>query len=158
LRIARGRASSGAQSPPSVGELGERAQKLRVLQGANAEVAAFYPGRCVIEEASAVRARRKRDGSRREEVRMKRASLVAASVAFVVGAASAEAGVPMQKKAKELGLTMVQNCQSCHVEKMPKKDSAAVNEMGQWLIDQKQARKAKEIDVAWLKDWKPKAK
>lgn len=88
---------------------------------------------------------------------MKRASLVA-SVAFVVEAASAEAGVPMQKKAKELGLTMVQNCQSCHVEKMPKKDSAAVNEMGQWLIDQKQARKAKEIDVAWLKDWKPKAK
>jgi hypothetical protein len=89
---------------------------------------------------------------------MKTASRTAAALAMVAMAASAQAGVPMQKKAKELGLTVVQNCQSCHVEKMPKKDTAAVNEMGQWLIDQKQARKAKEIDVGWLKDWKPKAK
>lgn len=70
----------------------------------------------------------------------------------------AGAGTPMQKKAKELGIASVQNCQSCHVDKLPKKDSFKVNEMGQWLVDQKQARKAAEIDVAWLKDYKPKAK
>ena len=33
-----------------------------------------------------------------------------------------------------------------------------MNEMGKWLVDQKKERKAKEIDVAWLKDYKPKAK
>jgi hypothetical protein len=38
---------------------------------------------------------------------------------------------------------------------MPKKDSAKVNEMGQWLVDQKAARKAKEIDVAWLEEYQP---
>jgi hypothetical protein len=41
---------------------------------------------------------------------------------------------------------------------MPKKGAAKVNEMGQWLVDQKEGRKAKEIDVAWLKEYKPKAK
>jgi hypothetical protein len=73
-------------------------------------------------------------------------------------AGSARADVAMQKKAKELGITSVQNCQSCHVDKMPKKGSAKVNEMGQWLLDQKGARKAKDVDVAWLKEYKPKAK
>jgi hypothetical protein len=74
---------------------------------------------------------------------------------LALAAAGAEAGLPMQKKAKELGLASVQNCQSCHVDKMPKKGSATVNEMGQWLVDQKTARKAKDIDVAWLKEYKP---
>jgi hypothetical protein len=81
------------------------------------------------------------------------ALLLAAAVAV-----PAEAGAPMQKKAKELGIASVQNCQSCHVDKLPKKDAFKVNEMGQWLVDQKETRKAKEIDVAWLKEYKPKAK
>ena len=80
---------------------------------------------------------------------------VAVALAIVFAAAGAEAGLPLQKKARELGISSVQSCQSCHVEKMPKKDSAKVNEMGQWLVDQKAARKAKEIDVAWLKEYKP---
>jgi hypothetical protein len=80
---------------------------------------------------------------------------VAMALAIGLGAAAAEAGVPMQKKAKELGIASVQNCQSCHVDKMPKKDAFKVNEMGQWLVDQKAARKAKEIDVSWLKEYKP---
>lgn len=82
----------------------------------------------------------------------------AACGGLLLWAAIAQADVAMQKKAKELGLTSVQNCQSCHVDKMPKKDSAKVNEMGQWLVDQKEARKAKEVDVAWLKEYKPKGK
>ena len=60
--------------------------------------------------------------------------------------------------AKERGIASVQSCQSCHAGRLPKKDSFKVNEMGQWLVDQKEARKAKEIDVAWLKEYKPKAK
>lgn len=89
-----------------------------------------------------------------------RLRLAQAALALLVGAmlaGRAEAGAPMLKKAKELGLTNVTNCQSCHVEKMPKKDSYKVNEMGQWLVDQKAARKAKDIDLAWLKEYKPKA-
>ncbi len=90
---------------------------------------------------------------------MTSARFVAAAVAMgLLAGGSAHADVAMQKKAKELGIASVQNCQSCHVDKMPKKDSAKVNEMGQWLVDQKEARKAKEIDVSWLKEYKPKAK
>ena len=80
------------------------------------------------------------------------------ATAAIVGLASgpASADMAMMKKAKELKIASVQNCQSCHTDKMPKKGAAAVNEMGKWLVDQKKARKAKEIDVAWLKDYKVK--
>jgi hypothetical protein len=80
---------------------------------------------------------------------------VAVALAMALAAAGAEAGLPLQKKAKELGLASVQNCQSCHVEKMPKKGAEALNPMGQWLVDQKAVRKAKEVDPAWLKEYKP---
>jgi hypothetical protein len=80
---------------------------------------------------------------------------VALALAGVALAARVEAGLPLQKKAKELGLASVQNCQSCHVEKMPKKGAEALNPMGQWLVDQKGIRKAKEVDPAWLKEYKP---
>ena len=80
------------------------------------------------------------------------------ATAAIVGLASgpASADMAMMKKAKELKIASVQNCQSCHTDKMPKKGAAAVNEMGKWLVDQKKARKAKGIDVAWLKDYKVK--
>jgi mono/diheme cytochrome c family protein len=84
-------------------------------------------------------------------------TLMAAAIAcLAAGAASAD--MAMQKKAKELKIVSVQNCQSCHTDKVPKKGAAAVNEMGKWLVDQKKARNAKEIDVAWLTDYKPKAR
>jgi len=84
-----------------------------------------------------------------------RMALAAVAVGLAVPAA---ADMAMQKKAKELQVAGVVNCQSCHTDKMPKKGAAAVNAMGKWLVDQKAARKAKEIDVAWLKDYKPAAK
>jgi hypothetical protein len=86
--------------------------------------------------------------------------LVAGAVVggWLLAPSQASATLAFQKKAKELGITSVQNCQSCHVDKMPKKGAAKANEMGQWLVDQKETRKAKEIDVAWLKEYKPKAK
>ncbi len=62
------------------------------------------------------------------------------------------ATMPMQKKAKELGFP-AENCLYCHAEKLPKKGAATYNERGQWLVDQKASRKAKDVDVAWLKDY-----
>ena len=86
---------------------------------------------------------------------MRNQMMVAALVAgaWIAGAGVASATLPMQKKAKELGLTSVTNCQSCHVEKLPKKGAVSHNERGKWLIAEKDKRKAKEVDVAWLKDY-----
>jgi hypothetical protein len=76
---------------------------------------------------------------------------------WVAGTGAATATMPMQKKAKELGLPAA-NCQYCHVDKMPKKAAHKLNDRGQWLIDQKEAKKAKEVDVAWLKEYVEKKK
>ena len=75
-----------------------------------------------------------------------------ALAAFLGGAGDAGASMDMQKKAKAAGFPAT-NCQYCHVDKMPKKDAHKANERGQFLVDQKEKRKAKEIDVAWLKDY-----
>lgn len=78
----------------------------------------------------------------------------ALAVALVLASAGrASATLPMQKKAKELGISGVENCQSCHVEKLPKKDAVSHNDRGKWLIAEKDKRKAKEVDVSWLKDY-----
>jgi acylphosphatase len=76
----------------------------------------------------------------------------------LVVAPPARASVEFQKKAKEAGITSVTNCQSCHVAKLPKKTEHELNEMGNWLKTQKETRKVKDIDVTWLKDYKPAAK
>jgi hypothetical protein len=64
----------------------------------------------------------------------------------------ATATLPMQKKAKELGYAAT-SCQYCHVDKLPKKDAAKRNDRGDWLHEEKEKRKVKEVDVAWLKDY-----
>jgi hypothetical protein len=64
----------------------------------------------------------------------------------------ASATMDMQKKAKAAGFEAT-NCQYCHVDKMPKKESHAANDRGKFLVDEKEKRKAKEIDVSWLKDY-----
>ena len=75
-----------------------------------------------------------------------------ALAAFLGGAGDAGASMDMQKKAKAAGFPAT-NCQYCHVDKMPKKDAHKPNDRGQYLVDQKEKRKAKEIDVAWLKEY-----
>jgi hypothetical protein len=82
-------------------------------------------------------------------------AFVAASLCvgvWLLGTGLANASLPIQKKAKELGFTAT-SCQYCHVDKLPKKGAAAFNDRGKWLHDEKDKRKAKEIDVAWLKDY-----
>jgi hypothetical protein len=78
---------------------------------------------------------------------------------WLAGTGVATATLPLQKKAKELGYPAT-NCLYCHADKMPKKGAAAFNERGKWLVEQreKEQKKAKEIDVAWLKDYVEKKK
>ena len=71
---------------------------------------------------------------------------------WVLLSGTSDATLQIQKKAKEAGFPAT-SCQYCHVDKLPKKDAAAHNERGKWLVEQKAKRGAKEVDPAWLKDY-----
>lgn len=80
------------------------------------------------------------------------AAVLAAGFAGMLVVSPSNATMPMQKKAKELGFP-ADNCLYCHGEKMPKKEAVTYNDRGKWLMDQKAAKKASEVDMAWLKDY-----
>jgi hypothetical protein len=71
---------------------------------------------------------------------------------WIFVADDSSATLAMQKKAKELGFP-VENCLYCHVEKLPKKGAVTYNDRGKWLMAEKDKRKAKEVDVSWLKEY-----
>jgi hypothetical protein len=75
-----------------------------------------------------------------------------AVLAGIAGAPTARATMDMQKKAKAAGFP-VTNCMYCHNEKLPKKGAVTSNDRGKFLEEQKAKKAAKEIDVAWLKDY-----
>lgn len=79
---------------------------------------------------------------------------VLALVAWLGSLGQARATMPIQKQAKAAGATAA-NCLACHVDKLPKKDAHTLNDAGKWLVAEKDKRKAKEVDGAWLKDYKP---
>jgi hypothetical protein len=79
---------------------------------------------------------------------------VAAVGLLLVAVPPAHATLDIQKKAKAAGFEAA-NCQYCHNEKLPKKDAVTHNDRGKWLLAQKEAKKAKEIDVSWLKGYTP---
>jgi hypothetical protein len=83
--------------------------------------------------------------------------LLAAAGILAVGS-PANAKMPFVKKAKDAGFAYIQNCASCHVDKMPKKESKGepFGEIGKFLKAQKAKNKVEEVDVAWLKDYKAK--
>ena len=85
------------------------------------------------------------------------AGLAAGLGAWLAGAGSAHATLDMQKKAKAAGFPAA-NCQYCHEDKLPKKDAHKFNDRGQFLVDQKEKHKAKEVDLAWLKEYVEKKK
>jgi hypothetical protein len=60
---------------------------------------------------------------------------------------------PFLAKAKELGLPGIDSCQACHIS--TQKPDVKWNERGLWLKAKKQELNAEEVDVAWLKDYKP---
>lgn len=74
------------------------------------------------------------------------------TVAVVLAAAPSHATMKLQKAAKDAGFPAA-NCLYCHAEKMPAKGKATYNERGDFLMKQKEAKKAAEVDVAWLKDF-----
>ena len=53
------------------------------------------------------------------------------------------------ERAKELGYP-AQDCTYCHTKPA---GGAGWNARGTWLRSQKKARRAKEVDVSWLKDY-----
>ena len=75
-------------------------------------------------------------------------------VAWLGSMGQARATMPIQKQAKAAGVEAA-NCLVCHGEKLPKKGAHTLNDKGKWLVEQKETRKAKEIDGAWLKEYKP---
>ena len=71
---------------------------------------------------------------------------------WVAFSGTSAATMDMQKKAKAAGFK-VENCMYCHVDKLPKKEAATLNDRGKWLVAEKDKRKAKDVDVEWLKDY-----
>jgi hypothetical protein len=69
------------------------------------------------------------------------------------GAVNASATMEIRKKAKEAGFEAT-SCTYCHNEKLPKKGEATHNDRGKFLVAEKAKRKAAEVDVNWLKDYK----
>ena len=83
---------------------------------------------------------------------MRIATLIAA--AALIFAIPAQAKMPWVKKAQELGHTEIKDCKACHVG-MAKK-GGELNERGKFLEDMKTKKKAAEVDLAWLKEYKGK--
>jgi hypothetical protein len=81
---------------------------------------------------------------------------IAVSLIFVVGVIAALAGQslgypPLLAKAKKFG---AKDCTFCHVDP---EGGPPWNERGQWLIKEKERRKADTVDVEWLAEYKPAA-
>jgi hypothetical protein len=83
---------------------------------------------------------------------MRIATLIA--VAALILAVPAQAKMPWVKKAQELGFADIKDCKACHVG-TPKK-GGELSERGTFLVDAKTKKKAAEVDLAWLKDYKGK--
>jgi len=85
---------------------------------------------------------------------MRIATLVAAAALILV--VPVQAKMPFVGQAKKLGFTEITSCKSCHVDAMPKKGASAPNERGAFLTKMKADKKAAEVDLNWLKEYKGK--
>ena len=65
---------------------------------------------------------------------------------------TSSADMAIQKQAKAAGVD-VKNCQYCHVATLPKKESHDLNDVGKWLVAEKDKKGAKTVDGAWVKDY-----
>jgi hypothetical protein len=80
-------------------------------------------------------------------------SIAIVVIAGVVGSSfSAKAYPPFLRKAQKFG---AKNCLYCHKEPA---GGEGWNERGQWLIAEKERRKADAVDPEWLADYKEGAK
>ena len=88
-------------------------------------------------------------------VHSKLVTLVSMALLSVVATVPAAATPQMVKQAKDAGIP-AQNCQYCHVSKLPKKDTFKpddLNDRGKWLTSEKDKQKAKEVKAEWLKNY-----
>jgi len=85
-----------------------------------------------------------------------RTSTLLAAAALLLLAVPAQAKLPFLKQAKDLGFKEITSCKSCHVDAMPKKGASENNERGKFLVKVKAEKKAAEVDLNWLKDYKGK--
>jgi hypothetical protein len=83
---------------------------------------------------------------------MRIATLIAA--AALILAVPAQAKMPWVKKSQELGFADVKDCKACHVGVAEK--GGDLSERGKFLMDTKAKKKAAEVDLAWLKEYKGK--
>jgi hypothetical protein len=84
-------------------------------------------------------------------------TLVAASAALVsaLSASPAAAHPNLVAEAKKAGMP-AQNCQYCHVSKVPTKSTYKpedLNDRGKWLMTEKDKKQAKDVMAEWLKDY-----
>ncbi len=77
-----------------------------------------------------------------------------AAAAALLLALPAQAKMPFVKKAQELGFTEVKDCKACHVG-APKK-GGEMTARGKFLEETKAKKKAAEVDLNWLKEYKGK--
>ena len=83
---------------------------------------------------------------------MRIATLIAA--AALILAIPAQAKMPFVKKAQELGFAEVKDCKACHVG-APKK-GGEMTARGKFLEETKAKKKAADVDLNWLKEYKGK--
>lgn len=83
---------------------------------------------------------------------MRIATLIAA--AALILAVPAQAKMPWVKKSQELGFADVKDCKACHVGAAKK--GGDLSDRGKFLMDTKAKKKAAEVDLAWLKEYKGK--
>ena len=84
-------------------------------------------------------------------------TIVTLAAAAALSAPPAHAKAAWVKKAQELGhKELVVNCASCHKAKLPTAKEWPLNDtLGAWLDKKKKSSGAKEVDLKWLKDYKP---
>ena len=86
-------------------------------------------------------------------------ALTVLAAAAVLAAPPAAAKAPYVKKAQDLGhKELVANCASCHKAKLPTAKDWTLNDtLGAWLEKKKKTAGVKEVDLKWLKDYKPQS-
>jgi len=90
---------------------------------------------------------------------MKKQLLPLAVLAVAILAMPAGAKPKFVKESKDMGISEIRNCNSCHQSQQASKFSSEdLNDVGKWLVERKKGKGAKEIDVAWLKDYFAKGK
>jgi len=90
---------------------------------------------------------------------MKKYLLPLVGLSAAILATPAGAKPKFVKESKDMGVSEIRNCNSCHESTNASKFSREdLNDVGKWLVEQKKGKGAKEVDVAWLKEYFAKAK